>query len=370
MTSGRVLISLIVSFCLVAVILTCCKKDHQIVTPASGASRSPPEAHTERSLLVWSEEEEWEIIDGIKKKLEPSPLVVGDDNVLEPHQFLHLHHMKTGGTSIDHLLKCARDRLTDDFNYTFNHYTIHECWRGKFRKCVQNSTDPCRASMNEAGTMSFCSSLKMVNRFGLENYQAKAFTVLRHPVERVWSMFRYQTRMCYRCKNLTEIYNLIDQNTTRGYDRLCLSQLSNHETENLLSSEWPEDASDDEIVAEAVENLKNFFTLVGLTEELVVSVNMLGTVFPWINKTIEGSNTLCGLPHENKAPENNHCVTTPKNDGTNQVVASHWDLPDHPDEETRKAIEAHNQLDLRLYEAAVQYFELQKRAFDAYQAEQ
>ena len=39
-----------------------------------------------------------------------------------------------------------------------------------------------------------------------------------------------------------------------------------------------------------------------------------------------------------------------------------WDLPDHPDEETRKVIEDHNQLDIMVYEAALQHFQLQKLA--------
>jgi len=147
-------------------------------------------------------------------------------------------------------------------------------------------------------------------------------------------------------------------------DSLCLAQLQNHETANLLSSEWPEGASDDEIVAQAIENLKSFFTVIGLTEELTLSVQILGTVFPWINKTIEGSKVRCSLPHANSSPDNNHCVQVPRTDGGKGYLTYHWDLPSHPDETTRAAIEAHNQLDIKLYEAAVQYFELQKRVYE------
>jgi hypothetical protein len=48
---------------------------------------------------------------------------------------------------------------------------------------------------------------------------------------------------------------------------------------------------------------------------------------------------------------------------------THWALPDQPDEETRRKILQHNQMDLKLYEAAVSYFELQKRAFEGGEVE-
>jgi hypothetical protein len=213
--------------------------------------------------------------------------------------------------------------------------------------------------------MSLCGALKNLPTFTWNDVdRVKSFTVLRHPVERVWSMFRFETRMCYNCKNLTEIYAKIDSGNTYGMDSLCLAQLQNHETANLLSSDWPANATEDEIVTEAIENLKSFFTVIGLTEELTISAQILGTVFPWLNKTIDGSLVRCSLPHSNGSPENNHCIMTPRTDGGQGYDTSHWELPSHPDEETRRAIEAHNQLDLKLYEAAVQYFELQKRAFE------
>jgi hypothetical protein len=92
--------------------------------------------------------------------------------------------------------------------------------------------------------------------------------------------------------------------------------------------------------------------MIGLTEQLNATVQMAGEVFPFMKTNVDWSEKKCELPHRNSSPKNNHCG--PSN--------THWDLPAHPDEETRKAIEAHNQLDMKLYEAAVQHFELQKRA--------
>lgn len=368
--------TIIATSCLIAaVIVTCCNKDGQpaivpvVPTMNTKVLDSTP-LTPERGLMLWSEAEEDVMFEEIRLKLQPQELRADENKVLEPHQFLHLHHMKTGGTSIDHLIKCARERLAKDFDYTVNHYTIHECARGKFHDCLTNSTDVCRNQMTQASSMSYCAALKHLHTFGWDEERIRAVTVLRHPVERVWSMFRFETRQCYKCKNLTEIYDIIDSGDTRGYDSLCLAQLQNHETANLLTSDWPQNTTDAAIVQEAIDNMKNFFIIIGLTEELAITSKILGTVFPWLNKTFEDSHSICSLPHDNSSPTNNHCVKQPRTDGRPGIMTTHWDLPNHPDEETRKAIEAHNQLDLQLYEAAVQYFALQKKAFEANEEEE
>ncbi|KAL3940298.1 MAG: hypothetical protein SGARI_001022, partial [Bacillariaceae sp.] len=92
---------------------------------------------------------------------------------------------------------------------------------------------------------------------------------------------------------------------------------------------------------------------------IVETRRMLGQVFPWMNETLEGYQATCPLNHDNASPSNNRCVKT----GLGKPD-SHWDLPKHPDEATRQAIEAHNQMDIKLYEAAAEYFELQKRALE------
>ncbi|KAG7369293.1 sulfotransferase family protein [Nitzschia inconspicua] len=384
---------------------------------------------------------------------------------LKPHQFLHLHHMKTGGTSIDHMLRCAMDRLRgkkqqqqrfyqtskdatkDEFKvleqttttttttsggpllYDVPYYSIHECSRSRFTQCLTNRDDSCRIQMKDAAVMSYCSALKNLDEFGWTEWdlseeeqtntrqlvsddetetgheqdptnstasqptspstatanaveRIRAFTVLRHPVDRVWSMFKFQTRNCYKCMPLLDIYrNVIDANTNNitvpspedgqtpirhTFDALCLNQLRNHEVANLLTgSHWPEHPDPDDhetqdaMVAEAVSNMKRYFTVIGLTEELVETRRILGTVFPWMNETLEGYKETCPLPHDNSSPTNNRCVKNGKG-----KPDSHWELPKHPDEETRRAILAHNAMDMKLYEAAVEYFELQKRAME------
>ena len=62
--------------------------------------------------------------------------------------------------------------------------------------------------------MEFCAPFFAVNHFNWTG--ADLVTVLRNPVDRVWSMYRFQTMSCYKCLPLKEIYNRIDNGTTEG----------------------------------------------------------------------------------------------------------------------------------------------------------
>ena len=137
-----------------------------------------------------------------------------------------------------------------------------------------------------------------------------AITILRHPVARVWSMYRFQTKACYQCRSLLEIYQQIDDeeefsnnnnNITSNTSPLpppirnmCKSQLINHQTRNLLSTTTisTENTSDDELsfafnytaeqIQNAIYNMQHVFTMIGLTEDMNMTARMVGTVFPWL----------------------------------------------------------------------------------------
>jgi hypothetical protein len=155
----------------------------------------------------------------------------------------------------------------------------------------------------------------------------------------------------------------MDAGNLQALEPTCYKQLQNHQVANLLSSEWihafdgtnnATDSFDDvAMVNEAIGNMKSFFTIIGLTEQLNATVEMASRIFPWMKAHVEWSDRECKLSHANSSPRNNGCGPH----------GTHWDLPDHPDEETRRLIEAHNQMDLKLYAAAVEHFELQKQAF-------
>jgi len=354
--------------------------------------------------LLESEPDEDALLKKIVKKLQPVPLrFFGDEGepkleigeikttnkndedkdenkrgehqkrTMVPHQFLHLHHMKTGGTSVDRLLRCSMDRLKREANYDVPYYSIHECSRTRFATCLTDSENRCRDFMEKASIMSYCAALKYLDEFGWwhdknEENEVKAITMLRDPVGRVWSMFRFQTKNCYKCKPLKEIYQQLEAGEDTGLDKLCLDQIQNHQVNNLLSTEWPLEVTEfdvetdekhaglsDKMIQEAIENMKDFFTVIGITEEIPATVSILGTVFPWMDidgSKEHGTTSQCKLPHANASPSNNHCGEE----------NTHWDLPDHPDQETHDLIVKHNAMDMKLYEAAVSYFALQKKA--------
>jgi len=333
-------------------------------------------------LLFYSDEEMEELdihVSAVKKRVSNfgKKDVVEDTSPrprMKPHQFLHLHHMKTGGTSIDRLLRCSMDRLKRQAHYDVPYYSIHECSRNRFTQCLNQTENACRPYMKQAAVMSYCAALKYLEEFGWwhngnEENSVKAFTVLRHPVDRVWSMYRFQTKNCYQCIPLKEIYEKIDNDEDTGLDALCLDQIRNHEVNNLLSTEFPLKPSEivdtdnndehadvaERMVQESIDNMKNFFTIIGITEHLPETASLIGTVFPWMDldgKDEYGTTSQCQLPHANASPKNNRCGEQ----------RTHLPLPDQPDQETYDLIVKHNNLDMQLYEAAVAYFDLQQKA--------
>ena len=308
-------------------------------------------------------------VEAMKKKLAPRKLLTDGNGSLTRHQFLHLHHMKTGGTSLDSLIECGMHRLKKivQLNYT----NIHECNPEHYRKCVSGESERCLSSVRDAAVMSYCAPLKdlatpfqwMQQPNDPQQSLHAAVTVLRHPVARVWSMFRFQTKICYQCRELKDIYAELDKGGDAGLQDTCRLQLLNHQARNLLFKSPENGVPDtDDHAEEAIHNLKTVFSMVGITEDMPNTAAIAGKVFPWLAKEadwrqvfdadrLSGDSSTCALPHRNASPKNNHC----KN-------GKHWNLPDYPDKETAAAILAHNQVDLKVYEAGVKQFELQKLA--------
>lgn len=279
---------------------------------------------------------------------------------------------------MDYHLKCAMQRLKSDRGWKIPYGNIHECNRHMYDRCKHGDNSRCRQQIQNAAIMSYCAPLKDLPYFSWSSNDEHgvdiasppshgAITVLRDPVERVWSMFRFQTKDCFKCIHLTEIYEKMDDGDFSDMDLSCYQQLQNHQVANLLSTEWNQQYGmpgwkntteqtisneDVALLAEATENMKSFFTVIGLTEHLPETIEIASTVFPWMASKVDWSERKCELSHANSSPRNNRCGP----DGT------HWDLPDHPDEKTRASIEAHNQLDMKLYAAAVKHFEEQRQA--------
>lgn len=308
----------------------------------------------------------------------------------DPKQFFHLHHMKTGGTSLNRYINCAlgRARSAAGRDWKINFGSISECSGARFRRCNLGNDTRCNTDLANAAVFSYCAPLRNVEQYGWQGVDA--VTVMRDPVDRVWSMYRFQTKSCYKCTPLTEIYARLDNGTLNKtyFTGVCMPQIQNHLTTNLLSSTDAELGTDEARQAEAIHNLRHNFTVIGLTSELDTTVRMLGTIFPWLARNTSGlasgpdgamspatttttprpttpsrtgttqyktraqrpQNPVCEVGHANSSPKNNRCG--PKN--------THWALPDRPDPATRAAIVAHNQNDIALWAEAQMHFERQK----------
>jgi hypothetical protein len=317
---------------------------------------------------------------------------------LVPQQFVHLHHMKTGGTSMDDLIKCSVQRIQNMLlEYTITNHpnsttatttmkeppphsqplvhirvpytTIHECNEAHYKECTSSSSSrgitllqqqrqtQCIQQVSQAAILSYCAPLHDLQHYfqwrrmimmmmnqtiplppsslssSIPSSSSSSswttetnpvaplsssslpipppvysITILRHPVARVWSMYRFQTKACYSCRTLKDIYEEIDQamkNTNSTNDtttksttlrNICQAQLMNHQTRNLLSStlnsntnsnpDMPTPPSTTEQLEEAIYNMRHSFTMIGLTEDMKNTAIMAGKVFPWLAENI------------------------------------------------------------------------------------
>ena len=106
-----------------------------------------------------------------------------------------------GGTSIDALLNCARSRLERDRKLQVPYGNIHECSKMMYSRCKSGQDPQCVDRLAHASLMSYCAPLKDLPYFRWGTFRNDgvgvtvppshgAITVLRHPVDRVWSMVR------------------------------------------------------------------------------------------------------------------------------------------------------------------------------------
>lgn len=274
----------------------------------------------------------------------------------EPKQFMHMHHMKTGGTSVDQLIRCGLKRfktVSTDLPY----FRISEC-SGGVGRCEQalkkGKANEC--PVNSSSVMSYCAPLSAVQLFGWG--ASDKFTILRHPVDRIWSMYRFQLRSCYQCKELQDIFRDIEAGNSTLKKGTCSTQLQNHQTDNMLSLDMfvnqGEDRkinpalTEDQIIAMAIENMRQQFVLIGLTDQFNDTITMIQKVFPFLASNLtEASggavvtNVSCSIGHQNVGREPT-C-------GTEELT-----------DEIKEAILRSNQRDLAVYNAAVELFEQQK----------
>jgi hypothetical protein len=115
---------LILAVVAITAILLGYDKDHEFL---SNLGLGPDDLEDAESMFVME----------MKERLQPKELLFQDaeNKTLVLHQFLHLHQMKTGGTSMDNRLKCAMNRLRNDHETVVPYGNIHECSHGSYYAC-------------------------------------------------------------------------------------------------------------------------------------------------------------------------------------------------------------------------------------------
>mmetsp|Transcript_5215 Transcript_5215/g.7716 ORF Transcript_5215/g.7716 Transcript_5215/m.7716 type:complete len:537 (-) Transcript_5215:183-1793(-) len=420
----------------------------------SGNSNQLSSSSSSLSLSTSLEEKHGEFFKNLVERMKPHVFELEEGEGQEegqaqiearPRQFYHLHHMKTGGTSLSNLISCATRRYETIYQrfhgqeqghgHNNNNdkaqantqanakahipsFRLSECSKHGYERCVMQKQESCRNSIESAAVMTYCAPLAITDYFnwggthGRNTYTNSAgtngsntrsissssssswipsVTMLRDPVNRVWSMYRFQMKYCYQCKPLLQIYDDIDNGNTDQYSGICLPQITNHLTRNLLTNltfdelnNYTSTMTDEQKVNDAIHSVRNRFTVVGILERLEESLDLFSYSFPWLSEDIRDLSSLedlfnggdhhhdtmnmnsnfdwksaidetestCTFPHSNSSPRNNGC-------GEGRT---HLDVPSQPDEETRRVIEQHNMLDKKVYEAALDHFELQKLA--------
>ncbi|KAL7432928.1 hypothetical protein ACHAXM_010189 [Skeletonema potamos] len=354
-----------------------------------------------------------------------------------PKQFMHMHHMKTGGTSVDGLIRCALNRqkvLHDGASIKYS--SMSECG-SSVRSCMNALADKLGATLSnnvfyhndengapihdapfdpadetlnipiddmnvcktsESNVMSYCASLHAVRTFGWK--EADKITVIRNPMDRAWSMYRYTLQSCYNCQELKDVLKQIysgtftskrsgrdnGDNTVPNFvyepNNSCAVELIGHQSTNLLSSvdlyniandvRFPREA---DIVHEAVENLRQDFTWIGLTDRITESIDGFRQIFPFLAENLNDAAKAIQEEFQTRGEElEDNTFSLPKGySDANTCPFKHENAGRDPtcgttelDDETKEWIMKLNSRDMAVYKAAVEKFELQMEVLQEY----
>ena len=344
-------------------------------------------------------------------------------------QFMHLENNGTGSEDVDRLMACALDRQNDWHEGTIEYRGIREgnnartCLRELAERSGATFSDednrlhgngtagepaaesaagpgdaafevpgyiqsPCGVA--ESNVMSYSTSLSNVATFGWQDVDSIA--MFGNPVERLYRVYQRTAQECYDCRELAEVLRRIKSgNFSNGdmrahstayspYDS-CAAQMIGHQATNLLSSIELFNVANDvsfpmerEIVEEAVSNLREGITWIGLLDEMEESVAGFREIFPWLAVSLNaevvllaeefakngnpiGDDANFALPEDHM--DKNSCTFDQREE---KVTCGSKEV----DEEALQLIEELNMRDLAVYKAAVEVFAIQKEVLEEY----
>ena len=201
-------------------------------------------------------------------------------------------------------------------------------------------------------------------------------------------MYRFTLQACYKCKELKDVLKEVANGSFKGrtnysqdphfeYDPSdsCAIQMIGHQATNLLSSIELYNVANDvrfprekDIVQEAVKNLRESFTWIGLTDRLSESVDGFRAIFPFLAENLTEAALNTGKIFDSQG----HAVTDPMFSLPEDFVDSktcplpHANEAREPtcgtkemDDETIDLILKLNKRDMAVYQAAVERFDVQ-----------
>ena len=252
----------------------------------------------------------------------------------------------------------------------------------------------CKTS--EANVMSYCASFHAVKTFGWEGVDK--VTVIRDPIDRAWSMYRFTLNSCYKCQEMKDVLHRVENGTftsrkERGSDTQkfvydpndsCAVQMIGHQATNLIGDIDLYNAANDvrfprekEIIDEAVWNLRHDFTWIGITDKIQESIEGFRAVFPFLAENLNEATAAItdvletsgehvedgrfSLPEDYK--DGKGCPFQHRNAGKDPTCGTK-----EMDDETISLIKKLSNRDVAVYKAAVERFELQEEVLEEYRA--
>jgi len=242
---------------------------------------------------------------------------------MAPGELLFLHVMKNGGTSVDHFLACKAKRNIAGFKLSLGTF---EAYEGD-KKCKEPTV--CSTHGEWRNRVELCGAAF--------KKPSKAFTVMREPVDRVWSMYNYQKSKEY--EESGTMFPPVDEMISdclhgKGYEFMCQAMM-NHVTIETL-------ATNDDLIynvsscPECVEQAK------GVMDKL--DAIMLMDDFETFTEAFDHSNIFSDKHEPTTFDED--CDLEHANPTECKVC------DDEPTDDQRKVIEENNQMDIELYEYA------------------
>lgn len=212
--------------------------------------------------------------------------------------------------------------------------------------------------------------------------------VIRNPVDRAWSMYRFTLNRCYHCKEMKDVLKEVVSgvftskvNHTRERDYLydpndsCAVQMIGHQATNLLSSNGLYNVANDvsfpreqDIVDEAIRNLREQFTWIGLTDRIEESVDSFREIFPFLAENLTEQALNLKEEFEKQGEQvDDELFSLPFNYTDKGCPFGHRNAGKDPacgteemDDETIELVHRISNRDVAVYRAAQERFEIQQ----------